>query len=241
MCCRRYTSGCARGKVLQLLGNDEDAPQFTKVTQDEERQRSSSVCCSTSVGCCCCVIFALVIGSVGGVFLAPRELSWEVHGLRLTDITPPRPGSNASDLHLKFAATVTVHNPNLIGARTDVGALAVFYKEVQLGSGVIEEIDIGGQSSQASDVVVSVEEVPWNIGQAMMEEMARTKGFLTAQFSASAVAKVPLLKATPDYAFSFEATMMAQCTLTADIRKLPEFAERRCTSSYTSAYATADF
>lgn len=190
--------------------------------------------------CCCCAVMALVSGILVGVYVTPRDPIWQVGGLRLKSITPPSPGGSGSELRLEFAATVTVRNPNLIGASTEPGAFTVFYEDTKLGSSVIEEMEIDGKSSTSVDVLVPVADLPVEVGQAMLENVAKNGGLLTTKSRATVLAKLPLFKVTSASAFSFEATSVTTCTMTADINKLPEFAARNCTSTSTSGYSLPD-
>jgi len=240
MCCRR-AGGCSRTKTLKLLGIEDDTPSFSRVIGDEENGRiiqpSRSASCGQRCLCCFCVVLALCIGVAAGVFLTPREPSWQINRLRLQSLTPPEAGGNVADLRLDFAATVLVRNPNLLGVTTLPGTFIISYKDQELGSIALQGMDIAARGSASLDVAVPISGVAPELAQQILEDIASNQGLLTTDIRSTVATRLTLLKITPDRAFTFEAELMTKCTLTSDVQKLPNFADRRCSSSSASRYA----
>jgi len=101
-------------------------------------------------------------------------------------------------------------------------------------------MEVGAKSSQSIDVAVSVAGVPSQLGQTILEDIASNQGLLTTRSRSTVTSKLPILKITPDHIFSFEAEMMTKCTLTSDVERLPEFADRRCSSTSSAHYMLSD-
>uniref|UniRef100_A0A7S4SMJ1 Late embryogenesis abundant protein LEA-2 subgroup domain-containing protein n=1 Tax=Alexandrium monilatum TaxID=311494 RepID=A0A7S4SMJ1_9DINO len=245
MCCRRYTPSCSRTKTLKFLGldDDDDAPTFTNILVDEGtgRRTESSGCSSTQrCLCCCSVMIALSLNLAAAALLVPREPSWQVSDLRLRSLTPPSPGGSPADLRLEFAATVSVRNPNIIGATTLPSRFSVYYQDTEISSSALEEMAIDAQSSESMDVTVPVAGVPGPLAQAMMEDIADRQGVFATETRLSVVTRLPLLKVFSKHFFTYEVESMTKCTLTSDVQHLPEFRARKCSTSSSAHYVPSD-
>jgi len=210
--------GSPREKA-RLARHAESACRQRELQADSALARSQPGCARQK--CCCGVVLALVFGVVAGACIMPRAPSWDLSDLRLVDVSFPEIGESASGVKLHFEVTATVSNPYYIDMTTERGVFSIFYQGELIGTADIPKLSIGGQSKASAPVSVTADNMSPDLGIVMMKDLAEKKGFLEVEGRGLTVTKVLA-------ALDVECTAM--CHLTADVKHLPEFRERACTS-----------